>query len=344
MSKRQVDTYDSEEVIDLLELLQLLWRNKLAIICIAVVGGILAGLISLFLIPPEFESRLNIYVGIPETYTTRYGNYTLPIMTNDQYMDMIRHDIVLQKTIDDIKPAVVISRSELKNSISISSKQTDNNKTEFIITISHREPESSKLIAETLYQNYMKYVDVVIRSRALDYYHDVYTISLESAQLSLESEREKLKSDTELLDNTEKYLDVEGVLDKLPSTSTTIVIDNLINPGYIKLQNDILTKKQTISELENTIKRNIRYLNDLKAEQDVLSEFYETGEIDRDKTTIINAVDRYIYRLNTIIDSQKVGPKHVMNIVISIVLGFMISSVAVIVWDYIKKASIQERH
>src|SRR5690554_4662452 len=126
MSKRQVDTYDSEEVIDLLEFLQPLWRNKLAIICIAVVGAILAGLISLFLIPPEFESRLNIYVGIPETYTTRYGDYTLPIMTNDQYMDMIRHDIVLQKTIDDIKPAVVISRSELKNSISISSKQTGN--------------------------------------------------------------------------------------------------------------------------------------------------------------------------------------------------------------------------
>lgn len=190
----------------------------------------------------------------------------------------------------------------------------------------------------------MEYVDVVVRDRALGYYHDVYTISLESAQLSLESEREKLKSDTELLDNTEKYLDVEGVLDKLPSTSTTIVIDNLINPDYIKLQNDILTKKQTISELENTIKRNIRYLNDLKAEQDVLSEFYETGEIDRDKTTIINAVDRYIYRLNTIIDSQKVGPMHVKNIVISIVLGFIISSVAVIVWDYIKKASIQKRH
>ena len=344
MSKRQVDTYDSEEVIDLLELLQPLWRNKLAIICITIVIAIVAGIISLFFLAPEYRSGLDIYVGMPKTYTTRYGDYTLPIMTNDQYMDMIRHDIVLQKTIDDIKPAVVISRSELKNSISISSRQTGNDKTEFTIAISRKDPDSAKLIAETLYQNYMKYVDVVIRSRALDYYHDVYTISLESAQLSLESEREKLKSDTELLDNTEKYLDVEGVLDKLPSTSTTIVIDNLINPGYIKLQNDILTKKQTISELENTIKRNIRYLNDLKAEQDVLSEFYETGEIDRDKTTIINAVDRYIYRLNTIIDSQKVGPKHVKNIVISIVLGFMISSVAVIVWDYIKKASIQERH
>ena len=344
MSKRQVDTYDSEEVIDLLELLQPLWRNKLAIICITIVIAIVAGIISLFFLAPEYRSGLDIYVGMPETYTTRYGDYTLPIMTNDQYMDMIRHDIVLQKTIDDIKPAVVISRSELKNSINISSRQTGNDKTEFTIAISRKDPDSAKLIAETLYQNYMEYVDVVVRDRALGYYHDVYTISLESAQLSLESEREKLKSDTELLDNTEKYLDVEGVLDKLPSTSTTIVIDNLINPGYIKLQNDILTKKQTISELENTIKRNIRYLNDLKAEQDVLSEFYETGEIDRDKTTIINAVDRYIYRLNTIIDSQKVGPKHVKNIVISIVLGFIISSVAVIVWDYIKKASIQKRH
>jgi len=48
MSKRQVDTYDSEEVIDLLELLQLLWRNKLAIICITIVIAIVAGIISLF--------------------------------------------------------------------------------------------------------------------------------------------------------------------------------------------------------------------------------------------------------------------------------------------------------
>jgi capsular polysaccharide biosynthesis protein len=330
MSKRQVDTYDSEEVIDLLEFLQPLWRNKLAIICIAVVGAILAGLISLFLIPPEFESRLNIYVGIPETYTTRYGDYTLPIMTNDQYMDMIRHDIVLQKTIDDIKPAVVISRSALKNSISISSKQTGNNKTEFIITISHREPESSKLIAETLYQNYMKYVDVVIRSRALDYYHDVYTISMETAQLSLESEREKLKSDTELLDNTEKYLDVEGVLDKLPSTSATIVIDNLVNPDYLKLQNDILTRKQTISELENTIKRNKRYLNDIKVEKDIVSEFYTTGEIDRNKTTIINVVDRYIYRTNTVVEGEKVGQGLIKNIVVGGILGFLACSAGVI--------------
>ena len=124
MSKRQVDTYDSEEVIDLLELLQLLWRNKLAIICITIVIAIVAGIISLFFLAPEYRSGLDIYVGMPKTYTTRYGDYTLPIMTNDQYMDMIRHDIGLQKTIDDIKPAVVISRSGLKNSISISSRQT----------------------------------------------------------------------------------------------------------------------------------------------------------------------------------------------------------------------------
>jgi len=53
----------------------------------------------------------------------------------------------------------------------------------------------------------------------------------------------------------------------------------LINPDYIKIANDILTKKQTISELENTIKRNIRYLNDLKAEQDVLSEFMKQEKL-----------------------------------------------------------------
>ena len=62
MSKDK-STHMTVEVIDLLELLQPLWRNKLAIICITIVIAIVAGIISLFFLAPEYRSGLDIYVG-----------------------------------------------------------------------------------------------------------------------------------------------------------------------------------------------------------------------------------------------------------------------------------------
>ena len=102
MSEIQNNANTYEDEIDLRELIMALWRSKYIIISIAIIAAILTGLYSMFMLSPVYQTRLDIVINMPEQYPTRFGDYTLPLTTNDQYINLITSNQVLTNTIRDM--------------------------------------------------------------------------------------------------------------------------------------------------------------------------------------------------------------------------------------------------
>ena len=49
------------------------WRQKILIVVIALVAGLVTCIISVFVITPVYHAKLNIVINMPETYQTKYG-------------------------------------------------------------------------------------------------------------------------------------------------------------------------------------------------------------------------------------------------------------------------------
>ena len=91
--------YEQHDEISLQELFMALWRHKVLIIVITLIAGLVTGLVSVFAITPVYHARLNIIINMPETQHTKYGDYTLPISSNEQYINLITSNGILQNSI-----------------------------------------------------------------------------------------------------------------------------------------------------------------------------------------------------------------------------------------------------
>ena len=87
MEINQNNIQNSKYELDLKELFLALWRHKIFIICTTLITAFITGLISVYLLSPVYHSKLNIIINMPEVYNTKYGDYTLPITSNDQYIN-----------------------------------------------------------------------------------------------------------------------------------------------------------------------------------------------------------------------------------------------------------------
>ena len=100
MNEQNYAYYGDE--IDIKALILVLWSKKHIIIAVTLLLAIFSGLMSFFILPSVYETKVNIVINMPDIYSTKYGNYTLPITTNDEYINLIFSNDVLLKTIKDM--------------------------------------------------------------------------------------------------------------------------------------------------------------------------------------------------------------------------------------------------
>jgi capsular polysaccharide biosynthesis protein len=259
MSEIQNDVITYEDEIDLRELFMAMWRNKYIIISMALVLALLTGLFSMFVLSPVYQAKLDIIINMPATYQTRFGDYTLPINSNDQYIDLITSNGVLINTIEDMGYDDKVSVEDLRDSISIVQEGSANadKPNIFQISVSADNPEEALILAQTLFDNYIEFVDVMTKERAINHYYNHYSVSLLSLEKSLTRNQELLAKNELLLANTEQTINQKEVLEKtegvLSNSVDFVVLDNIINQNYFEIEKDIIEIKQTIYSLENSI-------------------------------------------------------------------------------------------
>lgn len=339
-SNQNYTNHDTQDEISLQELFMALWRQKVLIIVITLIAGLVTGIVSVFLITPVYHSRLNIIMNMPVTHQTKYGEYTLPISNNEQYINLITSSDILRNTISDMgyNPEEV-SIEALRSRITILQADGKNAvQNSFNINVASDNPEDARKLAEVLYSNYIEFIDVMVAEGAVRYFSDYYGIQLNSLKDTLDSDKRLLEKNLELLDNTPMTINQREALDEIISSDNTrdfIVMGNIINPNYTELELDIIEIKQAINTTENTMNQYNTYLEELELKQAEIRSYYETGEFSELSDNIVRITKSNIYLPSEpIVPSNKTSPSNSRNVIIGALLGGIVAVLIALIREY----------
>lgn len=338
---------DLGEEISLQELFMAMWRQKLLIIIITIIAALITGIVSVFLLTPVYHAKLNIIINMPETYQTKYGDYTLPISTNEQYINLITSNDILKNTMEDMgynKEDTTIE--SLRDKISI--VQVDNKnaiQNSFEIRVASDNPEEARRFAQALFNNYIEFLDVMIAEGAVEYFLDYYSVQLSSLEVELDTNKELLKKNNELLKNTPMTINQKEVMNDIISSeniSDIIIMENIINPNYTALELDIINIKQTINSIENTIETYNKYLEELQADKVEIAKYYNTGEFKELKSKIVRITKSNIYLPSEpVAPNSKTSPSNFRNVIIGTLLGGMVSVLIALIREFWFKKEVE---
>ena len=342
MNENQNNVQNYEVVIDIRELVMALWRQKILIISITLIAAILTGLYSVFILSPVYDTKLNIVISMPETYNTKYGEYKLPITTNQQYINLVTSNDVIVNTIKDLGySSEKMTIEGLQKGISIGNANTtaDVVQNSYDVTVSADNSEESLKLAETLYINYIEFLDVMTKERAATNFYNDFTIKLQSMEVTLKSTKEILEKNKELLAKTPQTINqkeaMKEIQGQLPNTSDYVVLENIINPNYTKVESDIVGNEQEISKIEEDMKVYNGYLEELDKEKKAIAKYYETGKEVKLESDLAGVIETSIYLPSPpVAPTHKTSPSNTMNVAIGAVLGGMIGVMIALVKKY----------
>jgi len=347
MYENKNDVHNREEVIDLREVFVALWKRKKMIVITTLIAIITAGLISMFIISPVYDTKLNIVINMPEEYNTKYGQYTLPITTNEQYINLIDSNDVIISTIKKMEyDSNEVTLENLKKRISIEKYTaiTEIEQNSFEVTVSADSPDESLKLAQSLYDSYIEFLDVMTKERAINYFTNDFSVGIKNLENQLNSTTEILKKNEELLADTPQII-ADGkanieIKAELNDNSDYVVPIDSVNPNYIKIENDIVNNKQFIIGIENSIRMNSQYIDELAVEKQAISKYYETERAGKLESSVTGVVETSIYLPSPPVEpTQKTSPSNALNIVIGAVIGGIIGIMVALTKEYWFKES-----
>lgn len=340
MEENQFNGQKIEDEIDLRDLFMALWKRKVMIISFTLIAAIVTGLISVFLITPVYHSRLNIVISMPENYHTKYGDYTLPITSNEQYINLITNSAVIARTIEDMGYDSGTTIESICDRITIDKIDTKSNtiQNSFFVRVSANNPAEAQELAQTLFDNYVEFLDVLTVEGAIDFYISKFRVELEAREVSLNTTKEILAKNEALLAATPQTISQAAAMEeieKAPSTSEYIVLENVINPNYTKIEHDIIANKQSINSIENSMRVYNEYLIELEAMKEKIASYNESGDYSELESDIVSITKTNVYLPSEpIVPSRKTSPSNARNVIIGALLGGMVGVLVALVRHY----------
>ncbi len=325
--QKNYNSYEDE--IDLRELFIVLWKGKKLIIAITLVFTILAGIITMFFIDPVYEAKLDILANFPEMVNTKYGDYKMLMTTNEQYVNLIHSNDVLKTTMQDMN--YDINKSSIENfSSDISVIKDDKKPNSFTIKVQAGTPDEALKIANNLYKNYISFLNSMIKSRSVEYFSDYHSIELRKNEDDLNSNSILLEQYKKMLDQIPKTINQKDALESINIDSVDyVVLENIINENYIKVELDIINLEQVIYNLENKINLSKQYLNELDQIRDSIA---NNDELATEYFKVINTSIQL--PSEPVAPNNKISPSTSLNVIIGAIIGGMISVIYVLIKKY----------
>ncbi len=318
--------------ITLRTLIRIFQKKKYSIISLTVLFAVIVGMVSVFFIPPVYNTRVNIIISMPETYHTKYGDYVLPLSTKDQYLHLLKSNEVLLNTIEDMEFNKKVTIEKLSDRIAI--QEGDKDTTSFSVIVEASTPEESLRLANTLYNNYIDFIDIMVKERTVNYFYNNFSIELVDLETTLTKEQEALKANQKLLDQiTREYKSVNlDVIDYIGKNGSYILPEDTINPNYVKVEADVILNQQTINELTRTINIKKQYLSQLEQEKESIENDNKDITID-----LVSIVDSNIFMPSELVaPTRKSNPSVSKNVIIGAVFGGMVGMVYALFQAYWK--------
>ena len=199
-------------------LIIILWNHKFLILGSTLLFVLGATLISNLLIKPEYKTTFTIVANVPTTYTTKYGEFSSPIKSNSDYINLIKSNEVIEKSIIDMGyNSSEVTMETISDNIFIG--ETEQGQNVFPITVTGNDPVKIVELSNTLYDNYMAYIDLMIIDRAVAHFYNDFTVKLYTSKNDLRSNKYLLAEYEKLLENTSEVIDQEALLNVLSEGS-----------------------------------------------------------------------------------------------------------------------------
>lgn len=149
------------EELDLKDLLKLIWKQKLLIILLVIVGGVLGFIYNKYYTTPKYKATTTFLLAqnINETDTSITStDVTLNSKLVDNYSELIKSDTVLNETLNQLNLQMNIK--ELQNNITVEAKKS----TEFIeLSVATKQKELSPLIANKIMEVFTEKVKQIYK-------------------------------------------------------------------------------------------------------------------------------------------------------------------------------------
>ena len=168
------------------------------VLILTLIFAVGAAVFSVYFISPTYETTFTIALNVPEAYNTKYGDFESPIKNNIDYINLIKSNEVIEKTILDMGYNLgEVSVESISNRVVIGKIDKDQNV--IPITVTGNDPHEIVEISNKLYKNYEENVDLIIKDRAINHFYKDYTVKLETSNDKLQSTNELLASKNQLI-------------------------------------------------------------------------------------------------------------------------------------------------
>ncbi|MBQ7223566.1 MAG: hypothetical protein IJS38_03240 [Erysipelotrichaceae bacterium] len=156
--------YNDEMEIDLLELFSVLWSKIWLILIVVVLGAVIAGVYTKFMITPQYQSSTSIYVlNRQNESTVTSSDLTASTQLTNDYVELIKTRTVAENVINqlhlDMKPKELLS----KLSVSIAS-----NARIIYIRVLDEDPQQARTLANAIRLAASRQIQVVTNSEAVN--------------------------------------------------------------------------------------------------------------------------------------------------------------------------------
>lgn len=318
-----------EDEIDLKELFMVLWKGKSIIIILTLIFAILSALVTMFLIPPVYEAKLDLMVNFPETVSTKYGDYKLLMSTNEQYINLFYTNSVISNTIQDMgydTNEYSVENTAKKISI-VKDKERPNI---FTVKVKANNPKEALDFINALYKNYLILVNTNTKLRSAEHFIDTHTIELNKSTDSLNSNKVLLGQYKKQLESISQTINQNSLMGAIESSNINyMVLENIINQNYKKVELDIINIEQAIFSLEDRVNVLNQYLSELnQIKNDIVN---NNGKVDEYLTSINRSIQ---LPSKPIAPSSKSSPSTSLNTVVAAVIGGMLSVMYVLIKSY----------
>ena len=341
MNKNQHKEQLCNEEIDLRDLFVTLWKRKVIVVSIILIVAFVTGFISMFLITPVYHSRLNIIINMPETYHTRFGDYNLPLTNNEQYINLITSNDIISRTIKDMgydPLETTIESLRDRITIKLPDNSTSGEQNSFFVSVAAKSPVETKKLAQTLFDNYVEFIDILTIEGALDFHVNRFKVALKSNEVSLTKTKETLAKNEALLADTPQTINQRDAMDEIQNAdnfSDYIVLENVINPNYTKIEGDIIDNMQSINSIENSMRIYNEYLVELDSIREKVRSHKKNGDYSKISTELVSVTETNVYLPSAPVEpSRKTSPSNAMNVIIGAILGGMVAVFIVLIKEY----------
>lgn len=272
--KRRHGEIDMREEINLRELIEMVLKRKWIICIITGIAVLISGIYSFFMMKPIYSATSTLLTNPIEKNQSDTSDginammnslVEYPVMTIDTYKEQVINNTVLTNTINELNyvnsSGTPMQWSELANKISVSIID----KTNLLkITVSDSEPEKAAKIANSVSENFIKYISNNTRK------FGEQATSIIEEQLATEEKKmeEQSKKVQEYLNNSQNVeqirMEIQGLYTKINSYKMDLIsVEKQITSDSDTLK-VLLEGKNTFSgiDLDNNFKINVPLDND----------------------------------------------------------------------------------